>query len=56
VGGPIFKNNTFFFFSYEGARLRLPQTLPTPVPSEFARTTAPTASIIFKRSQLTPKR
>jgi hypothetical protein len=26
VGGPIIKNKTFFFFSYEGLRLRLPQT------------------------------
>jgi hypothetical protein len=26
VGGPIFKNQTFFFFSYEGLRLRQPQT------------------------------
>jgi outer membrane receptor protein involved in Fe transport len=26
VGGPIFKNKTFFFFSYEGLRLRQPQT------------------------------
>ncbi len=26
VGGPIFKDKTFFFFSYEGLRLRLPQT------------------------------
>jgi len=43
LGGPIAKNNTFFFFSYEGARLRLPQTLPTPVPSEYARTAAPSA-------------
>jgi len=25
-GGPIRKNRTFFFFSYEGLRLRLPQT------------------------------
>jgi hypothetical protein len=25
-GGPIIKNKTFFFFSYEGLRLRLPQT------------------------------
>ena len=25
-GGPIVKNKTFFFFSYEGLRLRLPQT------------------------------
>src|SRR5208282_4227871 len=26
VGGPIWKNKTFFFFSYEGLRLRQPQT------------------------------
>ncbi len=40
LGGPIVKDKTFFFFSYEGARLRLPQTEVTEVPSEFARTTA----------------
>jgi hypothetical protein len=40
LGGPIFKDKTFFFFSYEGARLRLPQTEITEVPSEFARMTA----------------
>src|SRR5579859_5640699 len=42
LGGPIFKDKTFFFFSYEGARLELPQTEVTEVPSEFARTTAAT--------------
>jgi hypothetical protein len=26
IGGPIIKNKTFFFFSYEGLRLLLPQT------------------------------
>jgi Carboxypeptidase regulatory-like domain/TonB dependent receptor/TonB-dependent Receptor Plug Domain len=26
IGGPIIKNRTFFFFSYEGLRLRLPET------------------------------
>jgi hypothetical protein len=26
VGGPVIKDRTFFFFSYEGLRLRLPQT------------------------------
>ncbi len=26
LGGPILKNKTFFFFSYEGLRLQLPQT------------------------------
>ena len=30
--GPILKNKTFFFFSYEGLRLRLPQTALTLVP------------------------
>src|SRR5271156_3912997 len=31
LGGRIFKDKTFFFFSYEGARLRLPQTEITEV-------------------------
>jgi hypothetical protein len=30
--GPIVKDRTFFFFSYEGLRLRLPQTVLTTVP------------------------
>ncbi len=29
LGGPIFKNKTFFFFSYEGLRLRQPATQET---------------------------
>jgi hypothetical protein len=32
VGGPLQKNRTFFFFSYEGLRLRLPQFAQTTVP------------------------
>lgn len=40
VGGPILKNRTFFFFSYEGLRLRLPQTLLTTVPDLAARQNA----------------
>ncbi len=35
--GPIFKGRTFFFFSYEGLRLRLPQTTLTAVPDVSAR-------------------
>src|SRR6266568_3729121 len=31
-GGPILKDKTFFFFSYEGLRLRLPQTTLSTVP------------------------
>jgi hypothetical protein len=38
--GPILKNRTFFFFSYEGLRLRLPQTLLTTVPDLAARQNA----------------
>ncbi len=30
--GPVLKDRTFFFFSYEGLRLRLPQTALTTVP------------------------
>jgi hypothetical protein len=43
LGGRIWKDKTFFFFSYEGARLRQPVTNPIQVPSEYARTTAPSA-------------
>jgi hypothetical protein len=32
LGGPVFKDKTFFFLSYEGLRLRLPQTSLTLVP------------------------
>src|SRR6266540_2251032 len=42
-GGPSFtsgKDRTFFFFSYEGLRLRLPNTTTTPVPTLAARQSA----------------
>ena len=42
LGGPVWKDKTFFFLSYEGARLDLPQTTVVEVPSEFARMTAST--------------
>ena len=38
--GPIVKDRTFFFFSYEGLRLRLPQTSITSVPDLGARQNA----------------
>jgi len=38
--GPILKDKTFFFFSYEGLRLRLPQTTLTTVPDLLARQNA----------------
>jgi len=39
-GGPLQKSRTFFFFSYEGLRLRLPETLLTTVPDLAARNSA----------------
>lgn len=41
LGGPVVKNRTFFFFSYEGLRLRQPQTRLVTVPSVAARRNAP---------------
>jgi hypothetical protein len=38
--GPILKDRTFFFFSYEALRLRLPQTELTNVPDPAARQSA----------------
>ena len=40
VSGPVLKERTFFFFSYEGLRLRLPQTTLTTVPDLQARQSA----------------
>jgi len=39
-GGPILKNRTFFFFSYEGLRAKQPGTAKTVVPSLAAREAA----------------
>jgi len=41
LGGPIWKDHTFFFFSYEGLRLRQPITATTLVPSNAARVLLP---------------
>ncbi len=43
VGGPILKNKTFFFFSYEGLRLRQPSTQQSVVPDNASRQSAPSA-------------
>jgi hypothetical protein len=37
LSGPILRDKTFFFFSYEGLRLRLPQTALSNVPDLSAR-------------------
>ncbi len=41
VGGPILKEKSFFFFSYEGLRLRQPQFVITSSPTVAARNAAP---------------
>jgi len=43
LGGPMFKNRTFFFSSYEGLRLTSPQFSIVNVPSRAARVAAPPA-------------
>jgi hypothetical protein len=45
LGGPLWRRRTFFFFSYEGARLDEPQTQSSQVPSEWARTVAASATL-----------
>lgn len=43
LGGPIVRSRTFFFFSYEGLRLRLPQVSLSIVPSASLRQNAPSS-------------
>ena len=47
LSGPIVKDATFFFFSYEGLRLRLPQTSITSVPDLTSRQNASLATRPF---------
>lgn len=42
LGGPVLRNKTFFFFSYEGMRLRQPQFVVTTSPTLAVRKAAPT--------------
>jgi hypothetical protein len=54
LGGPIVKHHTFFFFSYEGLRLRLPTTALSDVPSLSTRAAAPAALQPFLNSYPLP--
>ena len=47
LGGPIWKNHTFFFASYEGLRLRQPLTATTLVPSDATRALFPASVTPF---------
>ncbi len=40
VGGPIWRDKAFFFFSYEGLRLRVPESATDLVPTSWARSQA----------------
>ena len=47
VGGPVRKDKTFFFFSYEGLRLRQPSSMQTAVPDNASRQAAPAGTRPF---------
>jgi hypothetical protein len=47
-GGPIIKDKTFFFFSYEGLRLRQPETQETIVPDAASRNVQTAAGIAMR--------
>lgn len=47
LGGPIKSDKTFFFVSYEGVRLRQPNTMIVQVPSVVARNNATPVQAVF---------
>jgi len=53
-GGPVLKDKTFFFFSYEGLRLRQPFTQQSVVPDNASRQSAPVAMQPFLKAYSVP--
>ena len=54
LGGPVRKDRTFFFFSYEGMRVRQPSTLQTAVPDAASRQQAPASMRPFLNAYPVP--
>src|SRR6185436_16875019 len=54
IGGPIIRERTFFFFSYEGSRLRQPFTQQSVVPDTASRQSAPAAMRPFLNAYSLP--
>jgi hypothetical protein len=50
AGGPIVKNRTFFFISFEELRLTAPETLIANVPDAATRLSAPTALLPYLKA------
>ena len=61
LGGPVIKNRTFFFFGYEGLRMKTPSVVTTSVPTalqkagDFSRTLASTGQLITVYDPLTTR-
>ena len=47
LGGPVRKDKTFFFFSYEGLRVRQPSSQQSAVPDAASRQQAPASMLPF---------
>jgi TonB dependent receptor len=54
LGGPLHADRTFFFFSYEGLRLRQPVSLQTAVPDAASRQQAPAGMRPYLNAYPTP--
>ncbi|MBN9658972.1 MAG: TonB-dependent receptor [Acidobacteria bacterium] len=61
VGGPVIKNRSFFFFGYEGLRMKLPSVITTSVPTaaqkagDFSSTLTSTGQVVAIYDPLTTR-